>query len=223
LAPTIEDVDDDLLGWTVGMTSSNLVRAVCLLSPRGGGPTVGVKGEEKSVRASWRVEMVRLLVGVLLCAVALQVGGCSGDEPESAPTPEAMPVEPMFTDEEAVVIEDYVDAWNAQDVDAIVAMHNHKGSSAEQIRCVYEVAFQEDLRMTVDFDQNVYEITNTAGDAVRPFDDPYFLTLETFQFDRDGDFIGTSIPTDMAYLPVTGPRSDMAAAMDRCYAEEDDQ
>ena len=126
-----------------------------------------------------------------------------------------------FTAEQAAVIEEYVQAWNAQDADAIVAMHSlrDKGSSAEQIRCEYEVAFREDLRLTVDFDQNTYEITNTAGEVVPPFDDPHYLTLEAFHFTDDGGFLGTSIPIDMSYQ--AGPDSQMWADMEHCYLEED--
>jgi hypothetical protein len=110
----------------------------------------------------------------------MPLGACTGAEEEagsSIPTPSATaasltPFEGclLFSDEEAALIEDYVDAWNAHDVDAVMALFSEDAftdpdepNAAAQTRCWYEVAFDTGVNIRIDFDSCLGNFVGADG------------------------------------------------------------
>lgn len=192
----------------------------------------------------------RLLLSGLLAAGLGLVGGCSASEDTDASTGAALPVPTQttaqpsaeaapsedwvacgFTAEQLVVVEDYIEAWNEQDADAVMALISPTGEREgsqgwgpghrDGIRCLHEAAFQVGLTLTPDFDACVGRLTDTAGEDV-PVPIPSQKSDQdlcvawctfTFVFADDGLLHHTTVPANAAEA-ANDPNAD--EAMDNC-------
>jgi hypothetical protein len=184
----------------------------------------------------------RLLLSGLLVAVLGLVGGCSARDETDASVDAAVPVptqtaaqpsaEPApsddwvacgFTAEQLVVVEDYIEAWNEQDADAVMALISPTGEwegsqgwgpgERDRIKCVHEAAFQVGLTLTPDFDACVGRFTPVWipwGDYVDLCS--AWCTL-TVVFADDGLLHHTTVPEAATWVAND---SNAEEAMDNC-------
>lgn len=173
----------------------------------------------------------RLLFRVLLVALLVLVGACSGDDEQSSPkaAASASPTRTIvegcgFSDAEVALVEEYVATFNEHDVDAIMALFSDdalaEGDDAEVLRCAHEAAFDADVFIRIDFDNCVGQFVDADGvDLTTAVAKPMELPFEvcgaycdwTFMFTGDGR-IRTNSPSTLAfvegYTSVTYPYAE---------------
>lgn len=180
--------------------------------------------------------MRRSLLIAALCAAVAIVGACtSGDEEAGissptlsagteTPTPEAFG---GFSDEEAAVVKDYLDAWNAHDVNAVMALFSEDAftdpdepTAAEELRCAHEVAFAAGVYVHIDFDTCVGQYVDADGQDVATAGSESEVCGGycdwTFLFAEDGRLSGVTVPYR---LEAVDGYSVIGDAQDKCLAE----
>lgn len=149
-------------------------------------------GEEKVIA------VMRRLLMLALVATLAPVAACGSDDDGSVLEPDGPVVEPddvscaltcrsYFTAEQKAVIADYVEAWNAQDVDAIVALFSPDDTPLGDPRCRHNATIQSGLRLTVDSETCSYALTNPDGTVLPTVNQPCMLSWGGFDFADDGE------------------------------------
>ena len=151
--------------------------------------------------------MRRGLMIAALCALVASLGACTSGEEEagiSSPAPSVAREEPTlcgFTDEQVAVIDEYVDAWNAHDADAVMALYSEDAFEAESLaesrRQAYQDAFDAGVYIRIDWDTCLGRYIDADGQDISPTRAPIEVCGAycdwTFLFSEDGQLASSRV------------------------------
>jgi len=97
----------------------------------------------------------------------------------------------LYTAEQEQVIENYVDAFNTQDLDAMMSLFAEDpsgGPTSDQTRAQHEALFRTGLTLRVDLEQGTFTLSDEDGNHLNPSRNGPCLAgwVPVFGFDDDG-------------------------------------
>ncbi len=154
------------------------------------------------------MRLTRLCAPVLVVASLVAATGCSSGDSDGEATGNAA------SEGEGAVVEDYVDAFNDEDVAGVMATMSPTMDRmpASLVECEHEAVFeQSDVTLSIDAEVDpgtgarAYEVTNAAGEVGDS-------GAVTFVFSDDGLLNGTTLPLEVG--------ADFAVDFSACTPEE---
>lgn len=154
------------------------------------------------------MQLTRLCAPIVLAASLTVATGCSSDDSDADATAAAA------SETEAAVVEDYVDAFNAEDVAAVMATMSPSMDRMppELVECEHAAVFeQSDATVAIDSEADPdsgarsYEVSDDSGE-VRD------SGAVTFVFAEDGMLNGTTFPLEVG--------ADFGVDFSACQREE---
>lgn len=141
------------------------------------------------------------------------LGGCSGGDGASTVSPPSgagatsrWTSGVQWSEEETATVEAYVDAWNAEDVDAIMALYAEPVARGDiESRCTYEEIFQHrDVTLAINPDANTIVMTGLTNEPIE--EDIQETTAHgpgdsRFAFTDDGLLV-TTLVTGIVFVPT---------------------
>ena len=139
------------------------------------------------------MQLTRILTPVFLAACLAAAAACSSDDADAEDTQQAS------TAAEDAVVAEYVDAFNAEDVAAVMATMSPDMDrlSPDLVECEHEAVFEQaDATLSVGPDADpetgarAYEVLDTSGEVKDS-------GAVTFVFAEDGLLNGTTLPAEI--------------------------